>query len=420
MIEKFFKNPRVLSQFEETSIGSSIDYLAEYLNRQGHSLSLSRDYLRIAKHFCYWVKTKHIHLSNVNEETVEDFLYNHLKECSCPVAKGGSLSLCRPALKHYLEVLRQHHLIVTPIKTYANSPIENLLYSFGKYLEKVHGATWCTSNLYSRHIKEFLKEKYKDNPLEFKSLDIKDIRLYVAAKSKGYKPKTTKSLVTSLRAFFRYLRVTNQIELPLEDAVPTVISWKLSSIPKYLTEEQLKLLLSSFNLSIPLGLRDHAMSLLMARMGLRACEVAKLSFDDINWRKGVVQIRKSKSRHTYELPLFKEAGKALVAYIQKGRPFTNERAVFVSHALPVGLPLSADAVRAAIRRAFKRCALNVPSYGTHVLRHTLATHLLHKGARLKEIADILRHHSIETTNIYSKVDLNKLAQVALPWPEVEK
>ncbi len=104
--------------------------------------------------------------------------------------------------------------------------------------------------------------------------------------------------------------------------------------------------------------------------------------------------------------------------LERRRKHTNERAVFVSHALPVGLPLSADAVRAAMRRAFKRCALNVPSYGTHVLRHTLATHLLQKGARLKEIADLLRHQSIETTNIYSKVDLNRLAQVALPWPEV--
>ena len=241
----------------------------------------------------------------------------------------------------------------------------------------------------------------------------------MTTKAEGYKPETVKSLATSLRVFFRFLRIMNQIEHSLEDAVPTVPHWKLSTLPKYLTGEQLQYLLSSFNTSTAIGLRDRAMTVLMSGIGLRSSEVAQLTLEDINWQQGTIQMKESKSRHESSLPLPREVGAALAAYLQKGRPHTKERCIFVSHAFPIGQPLSPSAVRIAIRRAFQRCALHVPSYGTHVLRRTLATQLLQKGATLKEIADILRHHSIETTNIYAKVDLRQLTQVALPWPEVK-
>jgi site-specific recombinase XerD len=214
--------------------------------------------------------------------------------------------------------------------------------------------------------------------------------------------------------------VTNQIEQPLEDAIPNIVPHgraKLSTIPKYLTEEQLERLLSSFNLSTRIGLRDRAITLLIARLGIRGREVANLHLEDINWRQGIIQLRKTKSRRTSSLPLLKEVGEALVAYLQKGRPHSQERHVFLTHSLPVGKALSTDGVRDVIRQAL-HSSLSITG-SPHILRHTLATHLLQKSAKLKEIADVLRHCSIETTNIYAKVDLKRLAEVALPWPEVK-
>ena len=290
---------------------------------------------------------------------------------------------------------------------------------FIRHLKDVHGLAPLTIRNYSSYIREFLKTKYRDGQIDLRRLDSNDVREYVFAKATIYKPKTTKSLLTSLRTFFRFLRMINEIRIPLENVIPTVPDRRKSTIPKYLTDEQLQSLLSSFDLSYPIGLRNRAMALLMARVGLRSCEVAQLTLDNVNWRDGIIQIDKSKSRRGSSLPLSREVGQALVAYIRKGRPYSKERCIFLTHIFPVGRPLLPTAVSVTIRRAFKRSGLRIRPCGSHTLRHTIATQLLRKDATLKEIADILRHRNIETTNIYAKVDLKKLAQVALPWPEVK-
>lgn len=419
MIEDFFKKFKVVRQLRENSFGASLDCLITYLSKQGFSFPAIRTSLLVVGHFNYWLKTEHISFHTINEATVNKFLYEHLKECFCPVKKGGSFRYCRPALKHFLNALRENHLVALPKKhTSTISPRDKLLDDFGKYLEKVQGIKSSTVHLYSKDIREFLKAKYRFGPIELQRLDINDIRKYVTAKATGYKLTTIRSLITSLRAFFRFLRMTKQIEYFLEDAIPIIPYKKLSTIPKYLTDEQLHYLLSSFDVSTPLGLRNQAMTLLMSRLGLRSCEVTQLKLEDIDWQEGVIQLEKTKSRRVSHLPLLKDVGEAIAAYLKKGRPQSKERYVFVAHRAPVGRRLYTSSVNWAVRRVFKLSTLSVPSFGPHVLRHTLATKLLQKGANLKEIADILRHRSIETTNIYTKVDFKALAEVALPWPEV--
>jgi integrase len=160
------------------------------------------------------------------------------------------------------------------------------------------------------------------------------------------------------------------------------------------------------------------MTLLMATTGVRCGEVANLCLDDINWREGSISLTKTKSRRVDQMPLPAEIGKALIVYLQNGRPTTDVRNVFVTHIAPLGKPLNTNAISSAIRRAFKQSMPDLPSRGTHTLRHTLATRLLRNGATLKEIADILRHRSIETTAIYAKVNIQGLRRVVAPWPEV--
>jgi integrase len=156
----------------------------------------------------------------------------------------------------------------------------------------------------------------------------------------------------------------------------------------------------------------------MAGMGLRAGEVAALLLDDLDWRAGTLQVRRGKERRTSLLPLPAPVGRALVGYLRHGRPRTRDRHVFVRHQLPVGQPMGSPAVVAAVRQAFMRSGLETPFKGAHVLRHTAATRMVRAGTSLKAVADILRHRNLETTMIYVKVDLPKLAEVALPWPEV--
>jgi integrase len=160
------------------------------------------------------------------------------------------------------------------------------------------------------------------------------------------------------------------------------------------------------------------MTLCLAQMGLRAGEVAALSLDDIDWRAGTLQLGRAKERRTSTLPLPACVGRAVVSYLRDGRPRTPRRQVFVRHRAPIGEPITSSAVSAVVRRAFVRARLDVAFRGAHVLRHTAATRMVRAGASLKEVADVLRHRSLDTVMIYTKLDLPALAEVVQPWPEV--
>ncbi len=140
-----------------------------------------------------------------------------------------------------------------------------------------------------------------------------------------------------------------------------------------------------------------------------------LCLDAFNWRDGVVEIRSDKTRRSDVLPIPEDVGKAIVAYLKNGRPATNIRTLFVRHEKPVGTPISSSAIRAIFRRRLQRSGVNLPGRGTHRFRHTLATHLAQQGTPLKQIADILRHRCLDTTVLYTKVNLPMLRKVALPF-----
>ena len=398
----------------EGSFNTAIGRLGEYLSTTGHARSVSVEYTGIAKHFCYWLDSRHTGPREVDESKIAEFL-THLTSCRCPVSGRGTYRHCHAAVNHFLAVLRELGLAPPPAPK-AALPYDNVLQTFRNHLTKVRGTTESTASLYSRHLKPFLQGIYRGGRLAFREITARYVEASVAHKATTYKPKTVKSYCTSLRAFFRFLRLTGETELSLEHAVPTVPDWKLSAIPRYLREEQLAVFMSSFK-DTPVGLRDRAMALLMATAGLRAGEVANLKIDDIDWRKSSMRLDKTKSRRTDYLPLVSTAGEALAAYLQR-RPRSVERHVFVTHLTPVGRPLTSSTVSRAMRRAFMRCYPGEPSRGPHVLRHTLATGMLEKGATFKEIADILRHKNIETTAIYAKVDIQGLKHAVLPWPEV--
>lgn len=385
--------------------------LGENLSAAGYTPRGSADYVRVAGHFCYWY-TEYASSGTVDESTMEAFL-RHLPSCTCPVPGRGTYRLCHAAVSHLLAVLREMGLAPQAQKTVL--PEDELLQAFQGYLVNVRGAVEASASLYARHVRPFLQSVYAKG--EFRSVTAKDVETSVTRRAVLYKPKTVKSYCTSLRAFFRFLRLRGEIEVPLEDAVPAVPDWSLSTIPKYLRAEQVAALLSSFDVNTLAGLRNRAMALLMVTMGFRAGEVANLKMEDIDWRRSSMRLDTTKSRRIDYLPLTAEAGEALVAYLKR-RPRTGTRHVFVNLATPVGRPLSSGVVSTSMRRAFIRCFPGEPSHGTHVLRHTLATTMLAKGATFKEIADILRHRNIETTAIYAKVDLKGLENATLPWPEV--
>lgn len=296
--------------------------------------------------------------------------------------------------------------------------VKKIISDYDEYLHQTIGVTESTRYQYIRYVQHFLSEAVTDVFQDkLSNLQPSELIQYIIKQREHYNVPVLKSMITSLRSFLRFLQMKGLCEARLVNAVPSIAAWKLSRIPNYFTKEQLDKFLASFDRKTPTGRRDYAIALCLARLGLRRKEVTHLTLDDIDWRSGILHITTSKSRRFSSLPLPEDVGKAIVDYLRNGRPPTEERGVFVCHRHRIGAPLKSAAIGIIIRRQFKRTSMKVPSTGTHILRHTVATHMVQQGVSIKEVADFMRHRSIDTTVIYTKVNLPMLLEVALPWPK---
>jgi site-specific recombinase XerD len=213
----------------------------------------------------------------------------------------------------------------------------------------------------------------------------------------------------------RFLYQRGHLAINLSASVPTVAICRLLDLPHFLPPEQVERLLQSCDQSSPIGLRDYAVLLLLARLGLRAGEVVHLSLDAINWEAAAVLIRGKSSRED-RLPLPEDVGQALANYLRNGRPECSSRRVFLRVNAPRQGFSSSVAICNIVRRALKRTGLSPHFKGAHLLRRSLATTMLRRGASLAQIGQILRHQQAQTTEIYAKVHLTALRALAQPWP----
>jgi integrase len=225
-----------------------------------------------------------------------------------------------------------------------------------------------------------------------------------------------KGRVAELRSLLRYLFMAGLTQLPLAAAVPPVAGWHDTGLPTSLSASDVQALLDNCDRSTPTGVRDFAIVMLLARLGLRSVEVARLELTDVDWRSGEVAIR-GKARRRDRLPLPVEAGEAIAAYLVDARPRTEHRHLFLTCRAP-RRGIRPDLVGDVVGRACQRAGL--PPVGAHRLRHALATGLLAKGVILADISQVLRHRDPATTAIYAKVDMISLRAVALPWPGAQQ
>jgi integrase/recombinase XerD len=248
----------------------------------------------------------------------------------------------------------------------------------------------------------------------FQKLNAPWLLQYVLELSTGCQPHTLQCHTSAVRSFLRFLTLTGRAPAGLAHALPPIRA-PHTAMGHYLSPSQLRDFLRAFDDHQPAGVRDYALALLAAKLGLRAKEIAQLSLEDVNWKAGTLRLDQTKGRRSRLLPLSAPVGQALAKYLRTRPVHTPTRQVFLCLFRP--RPLTAGAVSAAVAAAFRRAGLKVSRPGTHLLRHTLATHLVQQGASLKAIADVLGHRSINTTTGYAKVNLAMLAQIAQPWPE---
>jgi site-specific recombinase XerD len=266
---------------------------------------------------------------------------------------------------------------------------------------------------YGLAVRDLLKAM-GDDPSRF---DAQGLRRFVLDRSSRCGRAKAKTMVTALRAFVRFLISARLCPVGLDAAIPTLAHWHLSTLPRYLQAEEVERVVAACNTETPVGIRDRAIVLLLARLALRASDIVHLRLDDIDWKQGWIRVL-GKGRHENRLPLPQEVGEAIVAYVTQARPSVDTDTLFVRSRAPLrGFGCHA-AISVIVANAIRRAGVSGPVHGAaHVLRHSAATTMLRQGASLQDIAVVLRHRSIETTSIYAKVDVLALRQIAQPWPQ---
>jgi len=305
--------------------------------------------------------------------------------------------------------------------THESWTLDALIEAYKQHQRSTRGLREQTLHGYQRLVRLFVRTGFEGDPIDPARFSPSDVIEFVALLRGRYSPCSMKAVRTALRSFFRFLRTEGLCDERLEAAIPAVAHWRLSTLPRYLRDEQLEQLLSSLDVSTPFGQRDCAIVWCLATLGLRPGEVADLRLDDIDWRNGTIRLNARKNGRGAVLPLPRNAGRAIVVYLRGHRPTTNERRVFVKHLGPHrGEPISSTAVSEVVVRALRRAEVETPLAGAYVLRHTVASRMVRRGSSLKEVADFLGHRCLDTTAIYAKLDLPALREVALPWPEVAR
>ena len=399
----------ILSRVPEGPLAAYLLPFASSLSHQGYKRRYIHRQVMLSACFSRWLKKIGLPLRRVTSAHAAQYL-------TCRYRRQRSSRGDQAALGHFIDFLRREGVLpVENMSPGRPTPAEQCVRTYERYLREERALAEATIVYYVRFISRFLKARFGIAPVKLSRLCARDVIGFVQREAPRFKSKQAKHLTTALRSFFQYLRYRGETQLDLAAAVPCVANWSMPSIPRGIAPEQVRRLLRGIDRSTATGRRDYAILLLLARLGLRSGEVTSLELDDIDWQGGCLSVHGKSGRRT-QLPLPKDVGDAIVAYLRHGRPRATSRRVFLRARAPIRGFLGQSAVGTIVRHALLRAGIESPTTGCHQFRHALATQMLRQGASLTEIGGLLGHRSPETTKIYTKVDLEALRTLALPWP----
>jgi site-specific recombinase XerD len=391
-------------------LGPFAEYCNAYttlLTELGYSPGSIQNQIQQVTRFCKWLHKGHRKIYALNESIVQQFLQCH-QRADC--ARRGDAA----ALYRFLHMLRAQGVTQRP-KKLPLSTQQQIIRNYECYLLEERGLTQATVVNYVPFIKKFLSERFRQIPLSLSQLRASDVTDFVRRQVRNLNPGRAQLLVTALRSFLRYLQHQGKVRSDLATCVPTVARWSFSTLPKFLPPGAVQKVLQRSDRGSTVGRRNYAILLLLAKLGLRACEIVALNLEDIDWEKARITIRSKGGRRT-QLPLPTDVGKAIATYLRYDRPRCSCRRVFLRSRAPLGGFASSMAVSNLVMCALKRAGVDSARKGAHLFRHSLATEMIRRGASLDEIGELLRHRNPNTTAIYAKVDLPALRPLALPWP----
>lgn len=390
-------------------LGPYIDEFTDRLRQAGYSAGSIRTKIRVVASLSRWLRHHDRDLLEVDGYLLKRFRAFR-KRTGCYVADDAA------ALRDLEAFLGSKGLVDGPPKQpKILSEPEREVEDFRRYLAQDRGLSAATVRGYAPVISRFMRECFAEGPFQPEQLTSTDVTGFVQRHAHETSHSRAQQMVKALRAFLRYLYHHARIGTDLVGSVPKVASWRFSSVPSFLSPDQLEQVLEQCDRTTARGRRDYAMLLLLARLGLRAAEVAGLTLADIDWAQGRLAIRNKGGRWTH-MPLTHEVGEAIAAYLTDGRPSSTDDHVFIRQIAPrIGFA-SSSAVTWVAAHALRRAGIECERKGAHVFRHTLATEMLRQGASLVEIGQLLRHQHPDTTRLYAKVDLAALRELALVWP----
>jgi integrase/recombinase XerD len=405
----FFKDRKTIERMTQGPVGPYMAQYAAALHGVGYTRLTGRRMLESVAGFNCWLERKSISPNRICSSHVQRYLQMHWRGNSWPCTCD------RPALTRLLTLLRTEGVIpesappVTP-------PCEGVIEEYDAYLKKERVLSDGTRRTYEPLALQFLRRRFGRGPVDLSRLRASDAINYVQQSVKGLSSTRAQLTRTAVRSFLQFARYRGDLALDLAAFVPSVPSWSLCTLPQSLPPEQVEHALALCPRTTAVGRRAYAVLLLLARLGLRASEAIRLTLEDIEWETSRITIR-GKMNRVDQLPLPADVGKAIAAYLKHDRPRAlSTRRVFVRVRAPHTGFKGSGSVGCIVNQALARAGINSPRKGAHQLRHTLACKMLRQGRSLREIGEILRHRSPDTTAIYAKVDLLALRPLALPWP----
>ena len=385
MINQLFTFSKTIERLRQGPLSEHLDAYAAGVAEQGYAHHSIRQQIVVIADFSRWLKQKQIDVQALDSEVMDRFL--RFRRRPQRVRRGDP-----KALERLLAMLRQKGIVKQHQQTVADSAQAGVVTEFRRYLLQERGLSPATLLNYVPVVEQFLAARFHNRATNFALLRAPHVTGFVMCHARQLSPVRAALMVTALRSFFRYLRYRGAIATDLAGCVPTVPNWSLSTLPRFLPAASVERILKCCDRTKSVGRRNHAILLLLARLGVRAGEVVGLNLDDIDWSTGQITIR-GKGGRSAQLPLAAEVGAALAAYLRHDRPRSATRRVLLRHRAPFAGFGNSSTISSLVRRALKHAGVESAHTGAHVLRHSLATSLLRQGGSLDEIGELLRHQN---------------------------
>ena len=399
------RNPMVLNNALQR-----VEDFAGYLREDGYASGTVDHYRFSCRHFVAWLYQHHTTLAAIDDAVLGRF-WSH--DCICPgfaVRHDERSRHCMADVSRFVRFLVTTG-VIRSAAVEACQGRDDLLPAFHDWMRRHRGTGERTISDHVRRVNALLPDLGPDS----NRYDAALVRRVILQRVESASRIGVQGMTGSLRMYLRFLASTGACSPSLIDAIPTIPRWRLSTLPRYILHDDVERVIASCDLTTHRGLRDHAILLLLARLALRAGDVAKLCLRDIDWDRALIKVA-GKSSRMVALPLPQDVGDALLKYIEHGRPTIGADRVFIRSIAPFQPFSDPSAVGNVVRDALKRAGVrNAQLRGAHLLRHSAATHMLRSGATLAAVGTMLRHQSSESTAIYAKVDTSMLMQVAQPW-----